>query len=308
MSAGAPSNERLLDSVRSALESGYGLSARGIRIVGEYDRVYSKTWRLKIEDGHRTLFCILKWMPFGAVREQELAAVERELFRNETWVQMPGIACNPTPETFLVEVLPGRPVRSLGIWPWSSRQPTERAGAWLKRFHAATATGEMVDGAGVLRYVQNRPKGLDALPGHLRSRLLERIQAIPPHGGVRVHGDFTPHNLLVADDGAIAVLDQAGIEEFDVGSPWFDVAWMVAGLERLWAVRSYNPLRRWMGPAQPAIRAFLESYGAGGDEPLLRTFRAARYFTVFHTEVSRAKRVPVILNWALRGLEAMLES
>ena len=305
MSGGAPPIDALVETVRRSLAREYGIQASGVAAIDEQQRVYSTTWVIEINAADQKLRCILKWMRFGAARERELAHVAREVFRNDPWVRTPRIACTPTPHTFLVEALPGRPLDATGAWLPSWRTSLRRAGTWLKRFHAATANEEQVAGEGLLHYVRNRQRGLDALPVPLAERLLDGIAALPTHVGVRVHGDFTPHNVLV-DGNGIAVLDQAGIEEFDRGSPWFDVACMMAGLERTWRARSYNPLRRWDRPVDEAVGAFLDSYGARGDEPELRVCRAVRYFTVVYTELLKKKAAPTVYAWAIEALRSTL--
>jgi hypothetical protein len=57
--------------------------------------------------------------------------------------------------------------------------------------------------------------------------MLDAARALVPS---TVHGDFTPHNILV-DGETVAVIDMAGINEMEHETPCFDAAAMVVGLE-----------------------------------------------------------------------------
>jgi hypothetical protein len=306
MSVPAPPIDTLLDDVRAALEREYGLRATTLSVADTQKRLYSTIWRLKIESAQMNADCLLKWLPLGAARERELTALSGALFAGEAWVRAPRIACNPTGQTFLVELLPGRPLdETYGLF---GPDPVllRRAGMWLSRFHAATASGKTVSGEGLRTYVWNRRGSFLALPPGLAELLLERLDAMPPHLAVRAHCDFTPHNLLL-DGGSLAVIDFAGIREFDFGSPWFDTGCMVAGLEWSWRRRRRNALHWWSFPVERGLAAFREGYGVQvADLPLLAAGAAVRHFTMIHGVYSTNGQVPSSNGWEVRALRRAL--
>jgi aminoglycoside phosphotransferase (APT) family kinase protein len=181
-----------------------------------------------------------------------------------------------------------------------------RAGMWLSRFHSATKSGKIVRGEGLRKYVWNRRESFRALAPEIPELLLARLDALPDHLGVRVHADFTPHNLLIRH-GTLAVIDFAGIPEFDIGSPWFDVACMVAGVKQSWRRYTRNMFHWCSFPVARATCAFLEGYGVRhSDMPLLAAATAVRLFTMIHARYSTEGRIPPADGWEVSALREML--
>lgn len=154
--------------------------------------------------------------------------------------------------------------------------PLAAVGAWLAALHAtAPAAGgpgaEIADGAAALAedrrvvarklafLAERRPRDFGAGRAARIEREWERLAApLAARPVVPIHGDFTAANMIVRDDGGVAVIDLAA---FTHGHPLNDVARLCAELLLIERAMPDHP--------GPACRAFLEGYAAAGGEEWL---------------------------------------
>jgi hypothetical protein len=319
MPAAAPSIEQLLPAAAHALETELGRVPGELRVLASNRRAYSMTWEIGAGDDRY----ILKWLPLRAWRELQLTRLTRELFAGEPFVRTPAVACSPTSETFLVEKLPGvslqsvctsPPLLGLSAWLDSRCRLLGHAGMWLRRFHDAERQLRPAPLQGVKAYAMNRQPALTAIGKELADefwRVLDSTVAAEP---VRVHGDFTPHNLLVhraADQRGtaerVAVIDMAGISEFEFDTHCFDAAAMVVGLEESWRRRSRNHLRFFPSTVNQMIAAFLGASGINRDDGAFPICYAVRHLTRVYNILRKTGKVPGAGNWHVQRLRLALE-
>ncbi len=309
-----PSIDSLLNSVRESLASELGAPPHSLVVVGEHLRLYSCVWILEA-DNHRKF--VLKWSPGGSRREFEVATLWRSVFDQDSIIQTPALLARPTPHTLLVEFLPGRPLGGICSRPpilvhrvraWCSGLASDlhNLGVSLRRFHSVTLEHGTDAGGGLRRYVRERESVLPYLNPALRRRFLAAMEKTAVPSTVRVHGDFTPHNVLV-QNGRLAVIDFAGIDEFDHGSPYFDVANMIVGLEEVWRRSFRNYLRFFKFPVEKLIQRFLAGYEVSPDDtPLLRNWRALRHYCRIYSLSRSAGTKPSSWRWHLRAMDQLL--
>ncbi len=307
----APSIEQLLPAAARALATELDRSPGELRVVAANKRAYSVTWEIAAGDSRY----ILKWLPLRAERELELTRLTRELFAGEPSIRTPAVACSPTPDTFLVEKLPGSslqsacttpPVLGLSAWLESRCLMLERTGLWLRRFHDASRQSRPAPLAGVKAYASNRAPALDAVGKELADefwRVLDSAVAVEP---VRVHGDFTPHNILVAGE-QVSVIDMAGISEFEFDTHCFDAAAMTVGLEESWRRRGRNHLRFFPSTVNAMIAAFLGASGVARDDRAFPICYAVRQLTRVYNVLRTTGRMPGPRNWHVQRLRLALE-
>ncbi|MBA3884174.1 MAG: phosphotransferase [Acidobacteria bacterium] len=306
-----PSIEAVLPAAARALGEALGRDPGDLRVVSGGRRTWSATWELAAGTDRY----MLKWLPRRADRERELAQLSRRVFEGHAYIRTPRVACNPTPHTFLVEKLAGAslhsvctapPVFGLSAWVDSRCALLERVGTWLNRFHAAARQAQPAPLSGVKAYVLNREPALAALEKeHVDEfwRMLDSAVAAAP---VRVHGDFTPHNILVDGD-TVAVIDMAGINEMECESHCFDAAAMTVGLEEAWRRRGRNYLRYVPAPVHRMIGAFLGSSGIDSDDAALPVCYAVRHLTRVYNVLRTTGRRPGPRNWHVRRLRLAIE-
>jgi len=309
-----PSIDSLLSSVRESLASEVGAPPRSLVVVGEHLRLYSRVWILEADDQRKF---VLKWSPRGSRREFEVAALWRGVFEQDSIIQTPTLLARPTPHTLLVEFLPGRPLDEICSRPpillhrfpaWYSSLVSDlhNLGVSLRRFHSVTLEHGTDAGDGLRQYVKERESVLPYLNPALRKRFLAAMEKTAVTSTVRVHGDFTPHNVL-AQNGRLAVIDFAGIGEFDHGSPYFDVANMIVGLEEVWRRSFRNCLRFFKSPIEKLIQRFLTGYEVSPDDtPLLGNWRALRHYCRIYSLSRSAGTKPSSWKWHLRAMDQLL--
>ncbi len=230
-------------------------------------RAYSKIWWLKSDKGG---MYVLKWSPNGLERENELTRITRKLFSHNERVLTPKVCCQPTPETFLVEALPGQPLLAachrlplfrLREWFLAQLGAIRESGTWLATFHASSiSTISTTGGDGLRKYVKKRESIFQILGEDMERRIYRLLEQVHIENHVRIHGDYSPHNILVTTQG-IGVIDFAGIQEFDIATPWFDVATLIVGIQRRWHGSFLNYLRPFPFLLRKWEDAFFEGYG-----------------------------------------------
>jgi aminoglycoside phosphotransferase (APT) family kinase protein len=173
-------------------------------------------------------------------------------------------------------------------------------------FHKASA--HVADGAvnGFARYVSNREAVFLALDRSVVNLLLNAVASHRPASMARVHGDFSPHNLLI-DAGRIAVIDYAGVQEFDEETPWFDVATMLCKFEEYWGARRRNYLRYFRSPLRNLKQAFLDAYGEGCDQADFHLSCAIRHFSKLYAAYAANRTVGGAWQHHLAELRSALE-
>lgn len=306
-----PSVEELLPAAARALEGELGRRPGELRVVSGARRSYSHTWELQSPSGAY----ILKWLPLRAEREVELARLCRRVFAGEPTVRTPGVACNPTRDTFLVEKLDGVPLQDVctapplvGVDSWlrSRSRLLARVGTWLKSFHAASTPSVPSPLTGVQAYVANREAAFDALDKDLADEFRRVLGSAVSVGPVRVHGDFTPHNILVSGEN-IAVIDFAGISELEVETRCFDAGAMVVGLEESWRFRGRNHLRFSPAGVNRMVAAFLQASGVIDDDGPLPICYAVRHLTRIYNILRKTGKKPGPRHWHVQRLRLALE-
>ena len=125
------------------------------------------------------------------------------------------------------------------------RAAVRHAGAWLRTFHRSDPTPSEGEGRGgptrhatvselsvaarelctFLAEHVGPPAYFDSLCSELQARMEASLPATLPLG--RMHGDFAPRNVLVAPDGAVAVLD---IDGWTRGPIYEDIAYFGVNL------------------------------------------------------------------------------
>jgi hypothetical protein len=300
----------LLPAAARALAAELRRDPGELKVVSFSHRSYSRVWEIQSASGS----FILKWLPRRAERELELARLCRTAFAGVEFVRTPAIVCCPTPDTLLVEKLPGRALQAICTTPslWQLRRWVEvrcrllhRVGTWLRTFHGTSLIAAPAPLDGVRAYVLQRSAALAALPQEMTDEFWRVLNSTSAPVSARVHGDFTPHNILV-DGHTIAVIDLAGISEFEVETPSFDAAAMVVGLEEAWRYRMRNPLRFGRGTVDAMIGAFLDASGVSGD----RTFPvcyAVRHLTRIYNILRKSGRAPGPRNWHVQRVRLALE-
>ena len=311
VAAQSPALEELLPAAAHALAAELGAAAGELTVVTGARRSYSHTWELRSSAGAY----ILKWLPLRAEREVELAQLCRRLFADQPNVRTPRIACNPTPNTFLVEKIPGialqeycttPPLVGLESWTRSRARLLGHVGDWLARFHGAAAGSGPLPLTGVQAYVRNREAAFDAIDADLAAALQSAIASAVTLKPVRVHGDFTPHNVLVSGD-RIAVIDFAGVSELEMETRCFDVAAMLVALEESWRFRRRNHLRFFPGVMNRMAAAFLRSSGVAEEDQVLPVCYAVRHLTRIYNILKKTGRKPGARNWHVQRLRLALE-
>lgn len=306
-----PEIDQLLPAAVRALEQEIGSRPARLSVVAASRRTWSSVWEL--ESG--TDRFILKWLPLRAQRELELTRAARDLFADAPFVRSPRVACCPTSDSFLVEKLPGEhlqdlcsspPLIGLSHWMADTCDLLGRVGRWLAVFHGSSLETSPASLEGVKRYVSARERAFPPAQRPLADRLLKAIEGAPSSATVRVHGDFTPHNVLVAKS-SLSVIDLAGISEFERETRWFDVACMVVGLEETWRSRRSNYLRYFASYRHRMVMAFLEGYGVPATDPAWTICYAVRHFARIATHFQRGGRQPGAGDWHVRRLQLALE-
>lgn len=301
----------LLAAVAKALQAELGRVPGEVRIVSASRRTWSRTWEIAAGEAPY----ILKWLPRRAERELELTQLTQRLFAGEPHVRTPRVACNPTADTFLVEKLPGTslqgmcttpPLLGLSAWVDSRCRVLGRVGRWLRRFHDAQRQPEPAPLSGVKAYVLNREPAFAALERDLVDAFWRALDAATAAEPVRVHGDFTPHNILVAGD-SVAVIDLAGINEMEFDTHAFDAAAMVVGLEESWRRRRQNHLRFFPSSVQAMVGAFLSASGIVKDDRALPVCYAVRHLTRIYNIVRTTGQVPGPRTWHVQRLRLAVE-
>ena len=297
MDDGAERLDSILPSVKRVLQEDFGENVRGLRLKKYANRQFSKICLLETETGGAYF---LKWSD-SALRETELTRHVQELFRHEKFIVTPRIACNPTMETFLVDALPGHPLSELfgrppfGAsphvvrgWLHEQRRLIRSAGIWLAKFHSSTSQGVNFSADGLIEYIKRRERIFEVLGGDLQEQLYSLIRNLQvKESMVRVHGDYSPHNILVSKKG-IGVIDFSGIKEFEVTSPWFDVATMVSGLQACWHQSIRNYLQIFPGILKKYEQSFFEGYGKSpGSDPVYRACLAIRHVSALYSALTR---------------------
>jgi hypothetical protein len=308
---GRLSIDRLLPDAAAALERELGRPIGPLEVVSATERTYSSVWELR---SGRDRF-ILKWVPLRTERELELTRLTRTLFAAVPFVRVPAVAVCPTPETFLVEKLPGAHLQAvstrppwMGVSTWLDARcaALSRVGVWLKTFHASAVAQEAGPLDGVRAYVLKRER---AFPPSVRSLLDELLLAIGRCSAtetVRVHGDFTPHNVLVTEN-TISVIDLAGISEFERETRWFDVGAMMVGIEETWRRRTVNHLRFFSSHVGAMLKAFGAGYAVHADLGALSVCYSVRHFARIATRFKQTGRQPTARDWHVRRLVLGLE-
>lgn len=306
-----PSIDTLLPATAEALELELGRYPGQLRVISGGRRTWSAAWELAAGEGRY----ILKWLPRRADRERELTRLTRALFAAEPYIRTPRVACNPTPDTFLVEKLAGvslhgvatvPPLVGLRSWVESRAALMGRVGLWLQRFHDANRGPGPAPLAGVKAYVLNREPAFAALEKDLVDEFWRVLDGATTPEPVRVHGDFTPHNILVSGD-AVAVIDLAGINELEFDTRAFDAAAMVVGLEEAWRRRGRNYLRFFPSSVHAMIGAFLRASGVGPDEGALPVCYAVRHITRIYNVMRMTGRTPGPRNWHVQRVRLAIE-
>jgi hypothetical protein len=306
-----PQLDSILPAAAHSLEIELGRPPGALSVVSAAARSYSSVWELRSASGDY----ILKWVPLRAERELELTRLSRELFAGIPFVRTPRLACCPTPVTFLVEKLPGEhlhvlstnpPVWGLSQWVDARCRLLNRVGTWLSVFHRRTLDVRAAPLAGLKAYVLKREAAFPPSQNALLERLLRAIDDGVSAATVRVHGDFTPHNVLVDGD-TVAVIDLAGITEFERETPWFDAACMVVGLEETWRRRAKNHLRYFPSAVRQMISAFLQSFDGAVDDASFPLCYAVRHFARIATRFRQTSRQPGARDWHVRRLRLALE-
>lgn len=307
-----PPVEDLLPAAARALAIELRKSPGALRVVSSATRSYSNVWEVQSASGSY----ILKWLPLRADRELELTRLSRDLFADLPFVRTARIACCPTPYSFLVEKLPGEPLQNVctsppwwGVSRWIETQCRllNHVGRWLRRYHRVTVQRSPAPLAGVKSYVLQREAAFPKSQTSLLAELLRAIDATTSSETVRVHGDFTPHNILVKGE-TVAVIDLAGVSEFDRETRWFDVAAMVVGLEETWRTRTTNYLRYCPSYAAAMVSAFMGGYGGPPNDPAFRICYAVRHMARIATRFRRTGRAPGPRDWHVQRLRRALES
>jgi Ser/Thr protein kinase RdoA (MazF antagonist) len=308
---GPPPIEAVLPAAARALEAERGRTSVDLRVVSGLRRIRSAVWELA-DGGDRY---ILKWLPLRAERERELAARTRRLFDGDPFIRTPAVACNPTSDTFLVQKLAGRPLQSLATtppliglasWTMYTDAMLGRVGDWLRRFHDADADRHGAPLEGVRAYLLNREPALDVLTAREKDALWMMFEAAASTETVRVHGDFTPHNVLV-DGTSIAVIDFAGINEMERATRCFDAAAMVVGLEEAWRRRRRNYLRFSRRVLDRLVRALMAGSGVQAGDGALPVCYAVRHLTRVYNILRTRGRLPGPRNWHVRRVRLAIE-
>jgi hypothetical protein len=306
-----PPLDQLLPAAARALERELGRLPDRLSVIASSRRTWSSVWELRSGPDQY----ILKWLPLRAQRELELTRAARDVFAGAPFVRSARVACCPTPDTFLVEKLPGEHLQNLcSAPPWLTVSRwidgrcdlLTRVGRWLAGFHGASLEAGSSPLAGVRAYVSAREGAFPSAHRPLYEALWRAIDSGRATATVRVHGDFTPHNVLATAD-SISVIDLAGISEFERETRWFDVACMVVGLEENWRRRRTNHLKYFGSYSRAMVSSFLEGYGARVDDPILPICYAVRHFGRIATHFRRTGRQPGARDWHVGRLRLALQ-
>jgi Ser/Thr protein kinase RdoA (MazF antagonist) len=116
------------------------------------------------------------------------------------------------PPTVIVTALPGAPVAELTLPPEAERDVFGQAGAILATWHAAQPPR---DTPNMTAWLADRGEqwlllAEPILPAAKRAEIrahLRELATLGPLPAVPCHLDFTPHNLMLAPEGAVAVID-----------------------------------------------------------------------------------------------------
>ena len=216
------------------------------------------------------------------------------------------IAIRPDLRALVTEEVPGRPFGELLT---DERTPTGdllkiagRVGKWIRRYQMVSERAGEISLAERRAYLATRLDRLHrVLPVEERDGTLATVDALSRRIGtssipaVRIHADLTPMNIMVCDDGRVAVLDftmvKAGTALHDLTHVHFHLGLMAARTPRR------RPLLHALQHA--AISGFDTSVTT--DDPLFRLMLIQH--GVCHVAQLAERRVPVfdaMCRWYLR--------
>ena len=322
MSHGGDAFAPVLKALAADPTTEFGVPGARIEVLRQIDGPYSSVQRVRIQTPGRTFHAYTKILKPRRPGTEELERLERVLQREFAATNalyraleqdasigaVRPIAILPEFRALATEEVPGRPLAELLADSSQSLDSTEavvaRVGAWVRAYQKTigTVTGE-IELSERRTYLDNRLRLLEGrvLSAAERQDVLGRFDALVQGVGVRavpavaIHADLTPANIIVDQNGRVAVLDftmaKVGTEHHDLSHVYFHMA--------LSAAR--NPDRR--ASIQSLQRAMLAGYrtGLSAADPLFRLMLLQH--SVCHVTLLAERRFPIVdaaYRWFLR--------
>ena len=225
------------DSVLKALAADpsteFGLPGAQVTVLRHVEGPYSSVHRVRIQTPGRTVHAYAKIMKPHVEGADELVRLDRFLRReyNATaafYAALPQdddvravrpIAMLREHYALVTEEVPGRPLAEMLA---DTQQPPERlaviasrVGRWIRAYQRIGTVDATIQLAERRKYLDDRLRLLEGrvLTSEERAATLARFDALASDIGVAgvpavpIHADLTPMNIIVDDDGRVAVLD-----------------------------------------------------------------------------------------------------
>jgi hypothetical protein len=301
--------------------TGFGVPGAKIEVLRNIDGPFSTVQRVRIQTPARTFHAYTKILKPRRAGAEELSRLDRFLKREfdatsalyaalqqdaDIGAVRP-IAFLPQFRAIATEEVPGR---LFGELLADASQPLDRllaiasrVGAWVRAYQAVMKASGQIELAERRAYLDDRLtllQGRVLSPAERRQTLAGFDQLCDQIGAaavpaVPIHADLTPMNIIVDQNGRVAVLDftmaKTGVEHHDLSHIYFHLA--------LLAARDRS--RR--SSIQSLQRAMLSGYrqGLSADEPLFRLMLLQH--SVCHVALLAERRVPIVdvlYRWFLR--------
>jgi Ser/Thr protein kinase RdoA (MazF antagonist) len=292
-----------------------------VHVLRRIDGPFSQALQIRVRADAHTTTAYLKILKPRKPGEKELKRIDRILEReyratkdlyetfqgNNVMRAVKPLAYLPEQRALVTEEVPGLPMAELLADPHSSDEflaaIATNVGSWIRKYQALRPATEPVDIARRRRYLDKRLHRLlgRVITSEQHAAMLERFDRLAADIGcasvpaVQIHADLNPLNIVVDDDGRIAVLDFTMAK---LGTKYHDVTHMYFHLELL----AYRHPKR-ADVFKHCQRALLAGFdpSASIDDPLFRMILLEH--AVCHVVLLAQRRLPLVdaaYRWRLR--------
>ena len=299
----------------------FGAPGARVEVLRQIDGPFSSVQRVRIHTPARTFHAYTKVLKPRQPGTEELSRIDRFLKREFAATSalynalqqdadlgaVRPIALLPEYRALATEEVPGRPFGELLTDVSQAQDRLEsiarRVGAWVRVYQTVVEAGGLIELSERRAYLDDRLKLLEGrvLSASARRDTLARfddlcqeigVTAVP---AVAIHADLTPMNIIVDQDGRVAVLDFTMAK---TGSAYHDLSHVYFHLDLLAAK---NPRRR--ASLKTLERAMLDGYSPdlSTADPLFRLMLLQH--GVCHVALLAERQFPIVdaaYRWFLR--------
>jgi aminoglycoside phosphotransferase (APT) family kinase protein len=311
----------VLNALTADPSTEFGLPGAQVTVLRQVDGPFSSVQHVRIQTPARTIHAYTKILKPRRPGADELAMIDRMLRREyaatralydalhqdaEVRAVRP-IAFLPEHRAMATEEVPGRP---LGELLADSSQATDRlltiasrVGRWVREYQRLGGVSGHVELAERRGYFDDRLKLIEGrvLSSAERAATLARFDALAREIGrssvpaMQIHADLTPMNIIVDDEGRVAVLDftmaKTGTVYHDLSHVFFHLE-LIAARHRSRRVMCHALQRALLAGYDPALAVA---------DPLFRLMLMQH--SVCHVAMLAERRVPVVdaaYRWFLK--------